>query len=289
MRIAVTTPTGNVGRHVVAMLVRAGLRPLVLARHPARLPAAIQAEVDVAEVDQRDPAAVVAATKDVDSLFWVDPTTGSEDPLADYARATDSVARAVTENGNGRVVFQSSVGAEKRHGAGEIDGLAQTEEALDTTGAAVTHLRCGFFFTNLELQLDAIRAGTIPVILPLDLPLAWVAPRDIAEVAVTRLLSTGWTGRTVQGVHGPADLTWPQAAGIVSAVIGRPLRVERSTDDGMRSLLRQSGMTPGLTEAVIGMSAGLRENFAPEQARTVQTTTPTTLASWSYDVLRPQL
>ena len=37
MRIAVTTPTGNVGRHVVAMLVRAGVRPLVLARDPERL------------------------------------------------------------------------------------------------------------------------------------------------------------------------------------------------------------------------------------------------------------
>ncbi len=127
------------------------------------------------------------------------------------------MARAVRENGIARTVFQSSVGAEKRNGVGEIDGLAGTEVALDATGAAVTHLRCGFFFTNLELQLDAIRTGMIPVILPLDRPLPWVAPRDIAEVAVTRLLSTQWSGRSVQGVHGPADLTWPRAAEVVSA------------------------------------------------------------------------
>jgi len=37
VRIAVTTPTGHVGSHVVAMLVRAGVRPLVLARDPDRL------------------------------------------------------------------------------------------------------------------------------------------------------------------------------------------------------------------------------------------------------------
>ena len=79
------------------------------------------------------------------------------------------------------------------------------------------HLRCGFFFSNLLLLLDAVRGGTIPVVLPVDQPMAWVAPRDIAEVAVSRLLSTDWSGRQVQAVHGPADLTWSQAADIVTA------------------------------------------------------------------------
>jgi uncharacterized protein YbjT (DUF2867 family) len=289
MRIAVTTPTGNVGRHVVAMLIRAGVRPLVLARDPGRLDPAIRGEVDAVAVDQHDDGAVVAATAGVDALFWVDPTTGGDDPLADYERATASVARAVRENSIARTVFQSSVGAEKRHDAGEIDGLAGTEVALDATGAAVTHLRCGFFFTNLELQLDAIRAGTIAVILPLDQPLPWVAPRDIAEVAVTRLLSTGWSGRCVQGVHGPADLTWAQAAEIVSAATGHPLRVERIPDEAMHEILHRSGLSDGLVDAIIGMSTGLRDDFVPEQPRTLQSTTPTTLASWTYDVLRPQL
>lgn len=73
MRIAVTTPTGNVGRHVVALLIRAGLRPLVLARDPGRLDPGVRREVDAVAVDQRDPEAVVAATAGVDALFWVDP------------------------------------------------------------------------------------------------------------------------------------------------------------------------------------------------------------------------
>ncbi|MFE8946871.1 NAD(P)H-binding protein [Streptomyces sp. NPDC007856] len=289
MRIAVTTPTGNVGRHVVVMLLRAGVRPRVLVRDPGRLDPDVRREVDAVAVDQRDPDAVVAATAGVDALFWVDPPSTGEDPLGDYALATASVVRAVKSNGVERTVFQSSVGAEKRHGAGEIDGLAATELALDNLGATVTHLRCGYFFTNLELQLDAVRAGVIPVILPLDQPLAWVAPRDIAEVATTRLLSTDWSGRCVQAVHGPADLTWPQAAEIVSAAIGRPFRAERVSDDAMRNLLRTSGMTDGLVEAVMGMSTGLRDGFVPEQPRTPHTTTPTTLAAWAYDVLRPQL
>ncbi|MDI1455510.1 NAD(P)H-binding protein [Streptomyces sp. NPDC003388] len=289
MRIAVTTPTGNVGRHVVTMLLRAGIRPRVLARDPGRLDPGVRREVDAVAVDQRDAEAVVAATAGVDALFWVDPPSAGPDPLADYAAATKSVASAVAANGIARTVFLSSVGAEKRRGAGEIDGLAATELALDALGVTVTHLRCGYFFTNLESQLDAVRAGVIPVVLPLDLPLAWVAPRDVAEVAVARLLSGGWSGRGVQAVHGPADLTWPQAAAVVSAATGRPLRAERVGDDEMRGLLRASGRPDGVVEAVMGMSTGLRDGFVPEQPRTLRSTTPTTLGSWAYEVLRPRL
>jgi len=63
---------------------------------------------------------------------------------------------AVDRNRIRRVVFQSSVGAEKRHGAGKIYGFAGTELALDGTDADTVRLRCAFLFTNLELQLDAL-------------------------------------------------------------------------------------------------------------------------------------
>ncbi len=289
MRIAVTTPTGNVGQHVVAMLVRAGVRPLVLARDPERLDPDIRPSVDAIAVDQFDAEAVSAATSGVDALYWVDPPAASADPLDDYRRATAAVVRAIDDNGIARVVFQSSVGAEKRHGAGEIDGLAATEVSLDGTPASVTHLRCGYFFTNLELQLDQVRSGSLQVIVPLDHPMAWVAPRDIAEVAVTRLLSTEWHGRHVQAVHGPEDLSWRRVAEIVSSATGRPLHVERIPDEAMRDGMRDAGMPDALVDALVGMSTGLRDGFVAEQPRTVLSTTPTTLASWAYDVLRRQL
>jgi uncharacterized protein YbjT (DUF2867 family) len=250
---------------------------------------AVLERVDAVPVDQRDADAVVAATKGTDALFWVDPPTFADDPSADYALATDAVARAVSENQISRTVFQSSIGAELRHGAGEIDDLARTEERLDATGATVVHLRCGYFFSNLLLQIDAVRGGVVPIVLPADQPMPWVAPRDIAEVAVSRLLSDGWSGRRVQAVHGPADLSWAQAAAIVTDATGQAVRAERITDDEMRGLLAGYGMSDGLVEAVMGMSTGMRDGFVPEQTRDVTTTTPTTLGSWAYDVLRPLL
>lgn len=283
MRIAVTTPNGNVGHHLTRMLVRAGIRPLLLIRHPEQISSELIPYVDVARADSHNADEVVDATRGVNAIYWVDPSVMSEDPLADYARATDALVRAVAENGIGRVVFQSSVGAEKRHGAGEIDGLATTEVALDGLGTHVTHLRCGYFFANLLLDVDSLKSGRLQTVLPIDAPMAWVAPRDIAEVAALTLLNRDWTGHRVQAVHGPEDLSWSQVAGILRQELGQDMTVERVADEEMRQQYVDVGMPEAMADAVLGMSTGLRDDFTPEQERSVVTTTPTTLRAWVWE------
>ncbi|WP_200950470.1 MULTISPECIES: NmrA family NAD(P)-binding protein [Nocardia] len=287
MRIVVTTPMGHVGARVVQLLVQAGVRPTLLMRDPGRLDPAMRGSVDVAQVDQGDADAVVRATEGADRLFWVDPPALVDgDPVAGYARMGASAARAVVENGIEATVFLSSGGAEKRGGAGEIDGLARTEELLDATGANVTHLRCGYFFTNLLTQLDEIRAGTLSTPWPLDHAMAWVDPRDIGEVAAARLLSDAWSGRVVQGVHGPRDLTFTEVAEILGRQLGHAVTPIRLADDEFRDALRSAGLGQGQIDGIAGMSAGLSSGFVPENPRTVLTTTPTTLAAWASTSLR---
>lgn len=285
MRIAVTTPGGNVGHHLTRILLRAGVRPLLLTRHPDHLEPELLEHAEAVAVDIRDPGGLVAATVDSDALYWVDPPSDSGDPLADHARATTALVAALRENGIRRVVFQSSVGAEKRHGAGEIDALAATELALDALGVDVTHLRCGFFFSNLLFESDALRAGRLQTVLPLDLPMGWVAPRDIAEVAATTLLNPSWSGRRVQAVHGPTDLTWASVGRLLGEELGREIVVERIADQAMREQMLGAGMPAPIVEAMLGMSTGLRDGFTPEQARSLVTTTPTTLRSWVREEL----
>jgi uncharacterized protein YbjT (DUF2867 family) len=293
MEIAVTTPNGHVGHHVVRHLVRAGIRPRVLAHHPETLGPAVREHVDARAVDLGEPDQVAAQTRDVDACFVVIPSLGGPDPVAEYGRIGTGVAEALAANRVPRTVLQSSVGAELRHGAGEIDGLAGVEEALDTTlvgrGLAVLHLRCGYFFSNLLLQLDALRSGTVPIVLPTDQPMPWVAPQDIASVASSWLLRSDWDGRQVRAVHGPADLSWDDAMRIVTEATALDVTAERIPDQAMRDQLAGVGMSPGLVEAIMGMSTGLRDGFVPEQPRDLTTTTDTTLASWAHEVLRPAL
>ena len=111
------------------------------------------------------------------------------------------------------------------------------------------------------MDLDSVRSGTITSTLPLDQPMGWVDPRDIGDVAVARLLSTDWSGRVVQAVHGPVDLDYRQVAEILGRALDRPVRAVQVSDDDVREVLRGAGMTEPRIEALVGMSAGLRDGF----------------------------
>lgn len=292
MRIVVTTPTGNVGSRVLRLLVQAGVRPVALLRDPARLPPDLSGWVKPVRADLTDRDAVVRATNGADRLFWVNPPApAGVDPLARHAVYARVVAAAVRENGIGATVLQSSTGAERRHGAGDIDGLGATEQALDDvvadTGGAVLHLRCGYFMTNLLMSAAEIARGTLATPWPLDHPLPWVAPRDIGEIAAARLLGPSWTGRTVQGVHGPEDLTFARVAQVLGAVRGHPVRAVHLPRGEFRAALSDAGLGPAEIDAVDGMIRGLTGGFTPEQRRDASTTTPTTLRSWATDNLPP--
>lgn len=115
--------------------------------------------------------------------------------------------------------------------------------------------------------------------------MAWVAPRDIAEVAALTLLNREWTGHRVQAVHGPEDLSWSQVAGILTQELGRDVVVERIADEEMRQQYVDARMPAAMADAVLGMSTGLRDDFTPEQERSVVTTTPTMLRAWVREEL----
>jgi uncharacterized protein YbjT (DUF2867 family) len=272
------------------LLIQAGVRPRLLVRDPSRLDGATRERSDVRRGDLSDAAYLRDATAGADALFLVAPEDlTQDDPAAPMVRLGADAAAAIDANGIPHTVFQSSVGAEKRHGAGIIDALARIEEHLDATGANVLHLRCGYFFTNLLTDSESLRAGVLGTAMAADAPMPWVDPRDIGDIVAARLLAANWTGREVQAVHGPEHLTYVQVADIVSAAIGRPVRLEVTSDDDVRAALRAAGLGETAVEGIVGMTSGLRDGFTPEQPRGIVTTTPTTLAAWSYEVLRPAL
>ncbi len=268
------------------MLIQAGVRPTVLVRDPAKLAAEVRERVVVAQGDLRDAGYVAEATRNAEALLWIVPESfTAADPVAEMAQIGANGAAAVAANTIGRTVLISSVGAERRHGAGMIDGLARNEELFG--GGTVHILRCGYYFTNLLGSLDELRAGSLSTTMPADVPMPWVDPRDVGEVAAARLLARDWSGPAVQAVHGPADLTWAEVARIAGAALGRTISLQVITDDDLRGALRHAGLTSVVIEGIVGMTAGLRDGFTPEQRRSFVSTTPTTLAAWAADNLRP--
>ncbi|MCF7549915.1 NAD(P)H-binding protein [Pseudonocardia sp. WMMC193] len=274
MRILVTAPTGNVGTHVVRVLLAAGLRPRLLVRDPARLPVGVRSACDVRVGDLTRADDVRAAAEGIDAAFWLDTTPHTaEDPIAESAALGEVFAAARVP----RAVFVSSSGAERGSGAGHLDGLAAIERALI---GDVCVLRCGYFVTNLlaDLPGDRLHGTRDP-----QEAFPWVAPRDIGEVAAARLLSDRWSGRVVQGVYGPRDLSFAQVAGILTDVLGHPVEYSPSSDDELRAMLAE--LPSKAVEAIVGMTAGTRGRPL-DPPRGVESTTPTTLAEWAVATLR---
>jgi uncharacterized protein YbjT (DUF2867 family) len=290
MSIVVTTPTGHIGARVVRLLLQAGVRPRLILRDPAKLDPEIRERVDIHQGDVDDSEFVLRATEGARALFWLIPGDyASEDPIGAMMRRGEVAARAVQTNGIARTVFLSSIGAEKRHGMGFIDALGQTEDRLNATGANVVHLRPGYFFTNLHMSLDALRQGVLPVTVPLDMALPWVDPRDIGDIVAARLLNSEWSGQEVQAVHGPEDLSHSDVARIVTEATGHAVQAVRISDEEERGALLEAGLNAAVADGFNAMSRGLRDDFTPENPRTVVTTTPTSLAAWAYANLRPRL
>lgn len=285
MAIAVTTPTGNVGSQLVRRLLQAGERPVVLVRDPARLDPDVTAHVDARQGDLADTGYVTTALDDVTALYLVIPEVlAVDDPEADAEAIAESVLASVEAAGVARVVFQSSLGAQKRSGAGFISALGRVEERLDAlaarTGIAVCHLRCGYLFSNLLMDLDGLRGGELRNTIPWDKPMPWVAPTDVAAVALGRLLSSSWTGRVVQSVSGPEDFTYPQVAAIVRAATGWPVTYTVDDDADVRRGLADAGFSAAAVDSIAGMSEGIRDAYDAFRERSLFTTTPTPLDGW---------
>ena len=106
--------------------------------------------------------------------------------------------------------------------------------------------------------------------------------------AASRLLDPIWTGRIVQGLHGPAELSFDEAAGAIGRGLDRPVFHVQVSEDQARRAMLSGGLNAHLAEAFLEIFGAIESGLLrPAELRTADTTTPTTLEEFSRDVLRP--
>ena len=292
MKVAIVTPTGNIGSKLAPRLLDAGANLILLCRDAKKV-SALTARGAKAEVgDLNDGDYVARATQGADALFWVTPPDFSTPDLYAFQAALGrNAAVAVKKNGIKRVVNLSSMGAQVQSGTGPIAGLHRVEALLNETGASVTHLRAAYFMENYLFSVDTIRAAG-SVFLPVrgNTRTPMVATQDIAEVAARQLQDDSWTGTRVRGVHGPQDLTFDEAAGILSETLGRPVHHVSVSADQAREALLGMGASPEMAGKYVEMYQSFDNGtLNVAEPRTPETTTPTTLADFGRVVMKPLL
>jgi uncharacterized protein YbjT (DUF2867 family) len=288
MRIAVTTPTGNIGSRVVEALIEAGADLTVLVRDPARLPDEVRARATVQQGTLEDAAFVRRATAGADALFLLIPPAYTTDDWAGFQLGIGrAAADAVRANGIRRVVLLSSGGAH-RDDLYAVSRIGKVERMLEEAAPDVVSLRAGFFMENFLSAVQTIAEhGTIFMSLRPDLSLAMVATRDIGDVAARWLLDTGWSGHHVRGVQGAADLTPSDVAAAFSAVLGREVRYVQVSEEDARQALRAMGASEHVADEYPRLFTAFNQHAHDREPRTAETTTPTTIEAWAREVLLP--
>lgn len=165
------------------------------------------------------------------------------------------------------------------------------ENALSETGASVLHLRPGFFYENIQSQVDAIRhTGSIYYPFPPSVKVDQIATRDIGIVAAGKLRARDWSGSQILGLHGPEKQhTFGEIAAIIGDVIGKPVQFVQIPPEALHAQLLQIGASESVADGYVELMSAVGAGLVPAEPRTPETTTPTTFREWAEAVLKPAL
>ncbi|QCW80240.1 NAD-dependent epimerase/dehydratase family protein [Streptomyces sp. S6] len=225
MAVLVAGATGNVGRHVVGLLVEAGQDVRALTRRPGA--AALPPEVRVFEGDLTRPETLPPALEGVRTML-----------LFPVGEAVDEVVALAAKAGVRRIVVLSSAAVTAGY---DTEYHYPVEQAVERSGLEWTHVRPGEFAVNsLYLWAPSVKAERQVVDVDLDAPGTPIHEADIADVAAAALMDDRHAGKAYN-LAGPEALTHRDQIAAIAAAIGEPLRVDEVEPEEAREFYRAQG------------------------------------------------
>jgi uncharacterized protein YbjT (DUF2867 family) len=228
--------TGKTGRRIASRLTAAG--------HEVRTAGRNGGDV---RLDLDDPATHAPALAAITAAYLLEPGSvgGDNNPPRIAALVDAAVAAGVS-----RLVLLSAPGADSEH-----HPLHGTEQAVRRSGLEWTVVRPGWFAQNFseDFWLPAVRSGT------LALPggegrIPFIDAEDIADVAVAALTEDRHAGQVYE-LTGPRALGFGEAAELIAAASGRPLRYVAVTTEAYRDQQIANGVPPKAAERMANLVA----------------------------------
>ena len=289
--IVVTAPTSTIGRQVLGNILDGGEPVRVIARDPSRLSPQVRGRVEVVQGSHCDSEVVNRAFAGADTVFWLvpaDPRAPSvEAAYVDFSRPA---CAAFQSQGVRRVVGVSALGrgTPVAGQAGHVSASLEMDDLIASTGVSYRALLNPSFMDNILRQVEPIKTqGMFFWPIDGDRKAPACATRDIAAVAAKLLLDHSWSGGGSVPVLGPEDLSYNDMAGIMSEVLGKPVRFQQVSAESLRSRLTGNGYSEAMAQAMIDMLVAKDEGLDNAEPRTPEATTPTSFRQWCEEVLKP--
>ena len=216
MVIGITGATGQLGRHVAHLLAGSGASLRLLVRDRSRAPALPAADVVIAG-SYADASAARRALEGVDTLLMVSAQE-SADRLAQHLTFIDSAEAAGVQ----QVIYTSFLGASPSATFTLARDHWATEEHIRSSRMGYTVLRDNLYMDMLPLfVVDGVIRGPAG-----NGRVSMVARVDVARVAAEVLRDPqSHLGRTYE-LTGPEALSLEQAAQMITASTGQPVRYQ---------------------------------------------------------------
>jgi uncharacterized protein YbjT (DUF2867 family) len=291
-KIAIAAATGNIGRRVAEQIAMQGATPVLLGQNLERLDdlnisGGISLVADISSAEQ-----AIAATKNVDALFWLVPPVPTTPSLYEwYQKVIDAGIAAVNQNRIKRVVLISSLGASITPNLGTISYCGNMEVAFDKLDTNVLSLRPGYFMENFIQQAQSIKEKgefTFPYDSEHDIP--FISTDDIADAAAGYLMDETWAGHWKHNLMGPENITLKEAASRLAALIGKPINYVQQSIEDIKFQLNNWGLTERAQQELIDLFYALGDsNGAYATPRTPEASTSTSFEQFLKRKLLPLL
>ncbi|MGI8770646.1 MAG: NmrA family NAD(P)-binding protein [Acidobacteriaceae bacterium] len=260
---AVLGGTGQVGGAVVRYLRSQGKQVRAVVRNATRAEGLKRQGAELAIGDVHDPDSLRRAFAGTEGAFVMTPPYyDSNDPLSDNRRAVTAVTEAAHESGLAKLVFLSSVGAQRDRGTGAIGKLHEAEVQWLDLGLPVAAIRAAWFMENFSSLIPIAREhGTLPSVLSdVNRPIAMIATDDIGRLAAD-LLVAEWPGKRVLELEGPRRYAMSDVAEELGAVLGHTVGTEVVPPEKHMGIYESAGMTPSAASEMAEMIQGLNSGW----------------------------
>jgi len=162
------------------------------------------------------------------------------------------------------------------------------DDLIASTGVSYRALTMPSFMDNILRFAEPIRNdGVFFAPIAGDRKLPSCATRDIAATAARLLLDDSWGGAGHVAVLGPEDISCNDMAGIISEVLGKPVRFRQIPGQALKQRLLEAGTSDAMAQGVIDMWAAKTSGPDNDEPRTPESTTPTSFRQWCEEVLKP--
>ena len=244
--ILVTGATGLIGGAVLRRLSQAGVPARALTRDMKK--AQTMPGVTWVAGDLGKPETLPAAFEGAKTLFLL---THYLEDMVELQHNAIAAARAA---GVTHVVKVSAFAASDHSKAPIGRWHYHVEKELQESGLGWTMLRLHHFMQNLLAQAEYVKNEGAIYSPSGDGKIPYVDGRDVGAVAAVTLTTPGHLGKKYV-LTGSEAMSYRQAAEIIAAVIGKPVRFVDESPDQARARRVREGVPPAVIESVLAIGA----------------------------------